>query len=621
MKTFIYLDSFHSFSHNAFIEQLVLYNRISEVCLIDNSLDETERNQFLSELSGYELDDVEYIINDSHQTFGAAANQNIYQSYTEILIVSPGVCISEEDIREMKRIYDLSEHHKFVIPRTNDGHYQTLPVDRFLYGKQQARSTRQECKKMAEVLPDFCIMPWIEDCCVLMDGNRPFDIMGFHPDYLTMSAALKSFSISMANYGYNTVAANHAYAEYVKEEKHEDREKLDEYNLLLQHKELMKILEIKYQQCFLLPQDYFAKLIADQERKKKILYFIPHIVPEYNGSAVHSLMLLQGLYARCPEHWEMDVVISKQAEDFFGLEQKYSLKFMEMEDIDGIYDLAFAPFHIFSPSQLERMKKHAMKLVGWPLDIISDRSNYLSGAHNIKLHDEFARCCDGLIYFSQETKKDYELFYGSIENISRIPSMVSYIVPQPLREQDCGEELPYEEYYLMFGNRYLHKMIDPALEQMKNTEYNFIIVGGSEPGFVSPNIYSYPSGQLQEEMIAKLFHNCRALIFPSIYEGFGLPVLQALNAGKNVYLMESKLNHELESLEEGFHGHIFYMNSLYELRDILKRTEQAEAPAKNLYTRSWEEVAQDCIAFLDRIMQQENDYDKMTARWRLTARN
>lgn len=622
MRTFIYLKSFHDFSHNEFIEQLKIYNQISEVYLIDNTRNESDRNLFLEELSGVELDNTEYIINEMYQSFGEAANQQLLHANTEILIVSPGVRIRKEDIREMKRIYDCSEHHKFVVPRTNDGHYQTLPVDKYLYHRNEIVYDAASCIEMAQHLPDFSLLPWAEDCCVLLDGTRLFDIRGFLTDYLTMSAALKDFSIFMSDYGYNTVAANHAFAENVKEEMDETMQSRDTYKLLLRHKELLKILEMKYQQCFLMPQDYFLRLIAGKtSATQKILYFLPHLAAEYNGSAIHALMLLEGMVSGLPENWELSVVMPAKARAFFKVEQKFDLKWMEMEEIKDIYDLAFAPYHIFSPKQLDAMKQHALKIVCWPLDLINDRSNYLSGAHHIKFHEELARVCDGLIFFSEATRNDYELFFGHVKNLQCIPKRVSHIVPESLSERYPDEELPFASYYLLFGNRYRHKMMEPTIALLKDMEYNFILVGGAQQGPIAPNIYSYPSGHLSGEWIAKLYHNCKALIFPSIYEGFGLPVLQALNAGKNVYLMESELNHELESLADGFRGHIFYMNSLYDLAGQLKETENCKGPEMNLYTRSWKDVANECIEFLEQVLEQENDYDKMTARWRMAFRN
>jgi glycosyltransferase involved in cell wall biosynthesis len=41
-------------------------------------------------------------------------------------------------------------------------------------------------------------------------------------------------------------------------------------------------------------------------------------------------------------------------------------------------------------------------------------------------------------------------------------------------------------------------------------------------------------GYLSEAELAALLSGCRALIFPSLYEGFGMPVIEAMAAGKPV---------------------------------------------------------------------------------------
>ncbi|MDO2187309.1 glycosyltransferase, partial [Escherichia coli] len=43
-------------------------------------------------------------------------------------------------------------------------------------------------------------------------------------------------------------------------------------------------------------------------------------------------------------------------------------------------------------------------------------------------------------------------------------------------------------------------------------------------------------GYLPDERVAELMSGARALVFPSIYEGFGLPVLEAMASGTPVLL-------------------------------------------------------------------------------------
>ncbi len=94
----------------------------------------------------------------------------------------------------------------------------------------------------------------------------------------------------------------------------------------------------------------------------------------------------------------------------------------------------------------------------------------------------------------------------------------------------------------------------PFLEQQKS--YNLIIAGNDNDeytGYIKEQAKKY---DLQDKLIIPgiiteqekywLYTNCEAFLFPSLTEGFGLPVLEAMSLGKPVFL-----NHESSLPEIG----------------------------------------------------------------------
>lgn len=84
-----------------------------------------------------------------------------------------------------------------------------------------------------------------------------------------------------------------------------------------------------------------------------------------------------------------------------------------------------------------------------------------------------------------------------------------------------------------------HEQLPPALRQ----RYPLLIVGmaGWEQGQFSDTLQKALAsghvrllGYLPDEQVAQLVAGARALIFPSLYEGFGLPVLEAMASGTPV---------------------------------------------------------------------------------------
>ncbi|MFV7531588.1 glycosyltransferase family 4 protein [Enterobacter mori] len=87
------------------------------------------------------------------------------------------------------------------------------------------------------------------------------------------------------------------------------------------------------------------------------------------------------------------------------------------------------------------------------------------------------------------------------------------------------------DYFLYIGNNRPHKNIDFLKHcfQESKLKYNFktklVLVGHAGE---SQDDILYP-GILTDEQIVGLYKNAKAFVFPSKYEGFGLPILEALD--------------------------------------------------------------------------------------------
>lgn len=97
-------------------------------------------------------------------------------------------------------------------------------------------------------------------------------------------------------------------------------------------------------------------------------------------------------------------------------------------------------------------------------------------------------------------------------------------------------------YFLFVGSRVQHNgyknsgLFFSALESMGEAEFDVFCVGG-EPRIEQSIIDALPAGvrcsraELTDDELAQAYGGALALVYPSLYEGFGMPVIEAMASG------------------------------------------------------------------------------------------
>ncbi len=75
-----------------------------------------------------------------------------------------------------------------------------------------------------------------------------------------------------------------------------------------------------------------------------------------------------------------------------------------------------------------------------------------------------------------------------------------------------------------------------AIELLKLPDVNFVIAGGANPSVFSSNNAPLPDnvkhvGYVTDSELKALYENATCFVFPSLYEGFGLPPMEAMTSG------------------------------------------------------------------------------------------
>lgn len=144
---------------------------------------------------------------------------------------------------------------------------------------------------------------------------------------------------------------------------------------------------------------------------------------------------------------------------------------------------------------------------------------------------------DIVICISENTKKDLLHFFPEFLNkdIRVVYNGVSsdyFFIPELKRIQNASP------YFLFVGSRASYKNFDFAIKAISQTEkYKLKIVGASLNKKELAMLNRLLPGRwelyinIENEVLNKLYNSAYALIYPSSYEGFGIPLLEAMKAG------------------------------------------------------------------------------------------
>lgn len=165
--------------------------------------------------------------------------------------------------------------------------------------------------------------------------------------------------------------------------------------------------------------------------------------------------------------------------------------------------------------------------------------------------------------------------------------------------------MPDEKYFFSLGSKYKHKNFKWVIEVAKRyPQYKFVITG---TGIYSNNetelkkavpVNVIFTGYISNEEIKSLMMHCKALIQPSLYEGFGLPPLEALSVGTPIIVSNKSC------LPEIYKGAAHYIDPYdYEVDLDKLMDEPVDDPEMILNEYTWAKAASQ---LLDTLYAEEN---------------
>lgn len=229
--------------------------------------------------------------------------------------------------------------------------------------------------------------------------------------------------------------------------------------------------------------------------------------------------------------------------------------------------------------------------------------------------------CTGFICVSQNTKNDLLRFFPRIDprKITIIPEAAEdkyadflKLPPVTQKKQILQIKKKYhlDNYFLAQGTREPRKNLARLIMAFpKNSKFQLAIAGkyGWGEDINSPSSVKI-LGYIPEEDMVPLLAGAYCLIYPSLYEGFGLPVLKAMSLGIPV------ITSNTSSLPEITKNCAILINpeSTEDIKQAIVRIANSETLYEKLSKKSllqskkfsWTKTAHDTLAFYEKIQDQ-----------------
>jgi GT2 family glycosyltransferase len=565
------------------------------ICVLDDATPDESIRETCAEMAD-SLPQVGYKRSDVNRGFVGICNwgcENFREPERDVLLLNSDTEVTAGFLEEMLAVLHMHEKHGVVSPRSNNATIFSIP--------------HAPWNQLRHILPRYQIMPTAVGVCMLIRAEILDRFSLFDECYSPGYNEENDFICRINRYGYSALAANWAYVFHHESSSFGSRRtKLEEAHrqiLLFRYPEYERKVA-DYERFHKDPVERFAALLTPH--RPRILYDLFHLPPAYTGTSDFGLNLLREVSRIVAGEFELSVGVHPEVR-FFSHELTGYRIYNDLPDASEVFDLVFKPCQIFSWIEFVRMDRLAPRLAFCLQDIIGVRCDYFNSPRRQIVLQRTAELSDRIFTISEFSRSDFSAYYRA-----DIPMQV---IHHGTNFGMTAGEFRAGEYVLLVGNDYVHKGLREAIERL-GADLPLVVLGGKQEPMPA-NVRRFASGKLTRQRLRELYAGARVVVYPSHYEGFGLPVIDTLALGKPVVVLDSAVNRELASMLAD--ANFYRIGSMNDLRAIVERLFRAE-PARQATgkePRRWCDVAQEYAQAFREMISRDFDLARMRARWEL----
>lgn len=485
-----------------------------------------------------------------------AAMAEAVQRRTDIVLLNSDTVLFPGALREMVRVAALDPMIAFVNPRSNNATLATLPHQPHL--RKTHEQAFASAQKLAAFLPDYSYAPTAVGFCMLIRWKILAEFGLFDEIYGRGYNEENDLVMRAGRCGYRAVLANKAFVWHEGEQSfavsEAPRNELDARNrevLLARYPEYDNLTRGYFQSPEYDAETALGAMLGAENGKLDFAFDFSAFGPFHNGTFRAAQQVLREAAKHWTDRFNLFILCSEETYEFHN----YAQYGIERREPHGAERFAFI-FRIGQFYDLNAIQRAAQKGAGTGVYMLDTISIDCAQLHDENVVNMWQLVLDHfeLVVTTSELTTDQltRRFSFNPKGVrARVMHSLDLADYAPAPADESNTTGPAAGYTLLVGNHYPHKFVEPTAAALAQAypDRRFVAfaksstsrqtrspAGRYDPIAISnaDNITRLEAGSLSDADIAALFDKANLIVFPSHYEGFGLPVLEALAARKPI---------------------------------------------------------------------------------------
>lgn len=495
----------------------------------------------------------ELLENESNEGFVRSVNKGLRTATEQghdVLLLNSDTLLFSGALAEMRRVATLDPMIGFVSPRSNNATLCSLPHQQASH-RLSPTDAYAVFRELSRYLPEYQFVPTAVGFCLLIrfEVLEEFGLLdeSYGPGYNE-----ENDLIMRANRcGYRAALANRAFVYHAGEVSFSasatPRSGLEQKNAKLlneRYPEYLPNVAAYFESELYEAEGMLSAMVPDRDGRREIVFDFSSVGPYHNGTFEAAKQLLRRAAVQWKDFFHIFVMASDEAVCFHRLDAIPHVSIVPPYS-PRTFALSFRFGQPFNFGQFARMSHAGVVNVYSMLDPIALDCLYLNDPELEPVWNSVFSHADAVLYISEFCA---EQFRRRFRRRLGLCEKVCYLSLDPC-DYAGPDELSADEgsHILVIGNAFAHKRVQPAVEALQRAFPGERIVALGLPKDAVAGVRTHPSGHLPEEDVRKLLRCARLIVYPSLYEGFGIPVLEGLAFHKPVLVRSTPVAREIRS--------------------------------------------------------------------------